>query len=166
MEASLLSIDEEEKLATRLYTTGKITDHVWDSLWRDWHDRRHKLQANIDALQYKSEYHISHLDALHIISKISVLYGSMELRNQKRLLREVVDKVLVDEQGNILRLEFLPPFGYLRLVSERISGNCSIPENIKASNAGSCLSEVFLSGLHRTRTCNLLDVNETLCQLS
>ena len=24
----------------------------------------------------------------------------------------------------------------------------------------------FISGLYRTRTCNLLDVNEALCQLS
>ena len=66
----------------------------------------------------------------------------MELRDQKRLLREVVDKVVVDEQGNSMRLEFLPSFGYLRLVSERIGREGSTPENTKASNAGSC-SSVF-----------------------
>src|SRR5690606_14563986 len=106
IEANLMSIDEEEKRAARLYAAGKITDHVWDSLWRDWQDRRHMLETSLEALQHKSEYHISHLDdALHIISQIGVLYESMELRDKKRLLCEVVDKVVVDEQGNILRLE-------------------------------------------------------------
>lgn len=167
IEANLRSIDEEEKRTARLYAIGKITDYVWDSLWREWQDRRYALRASLEALAYKSEYHISHLDdALNIISQIGVLYERLELRDQKRLLHEVVDKVVVNKQGNILRLELLPPFAYLSNVSEQIGDGDYIPKNTKASNAGSCSTQVFLGGLHRTRTCNLLDVNEALCQLS
>jgi len=43
----------------------------------------------------------------------------------------------VVEQGNILRMELLPSFGYLRLVSERIGAIDDTPESTKASNAGS-----------------------------
>jgi hypothetical protein len=142
--AALKAIDEEEARAARLFASGKITDHIWDSLWREWQNRRQALRASLDALKHKSEYHISHLDdALNIISQIGVLYKSMELRDQKRLLREVVNKIVVNKQGNVLRMELLPPFGYLRLLSERVGGNGYTPENTKTSTiAGSCSSEV------------------------
>jgi hypothetical protein len=55
----------------------------------------------------------------------------MELPDQKRLLREVVNKIVLNKQGNVLRMELLSPFAYLRLLSERVGGNAYTPENTK-----------------------------------
>ncbi len=67
-----------------------------------------------------SEYHIDNLDAaLHIISKIGVLYHQLERPQQKKLLREVIDRIVVDAEGNVLRIDLLPPFAYLHDLSCR-----------------------------------------------
>lgn len=168
LEELLNSIDEEEKRTARLYATGKITDSIWDTLWKEWQDRRQLAKANLNGLEYTSEHHISNLnDALNIISRIGVLYGNLKERDQKRLLHEIVHRVVINNDGNIIRMELLSPFAYLHCIRRQLESQREItPETTKASQSGSCSSKVRLCGLYRTRTCNLLDVNETLCQLS
>lgn len=166
IETTLKLIDEEEKRAARLYAAGKITDHVWDMLWQEWQDRRLTLRSTLESAKQKSEFHIAHLDdALTIISQIGVLYESMELEDQRRLLREVVDKVVVDESGKIIRIELLPPFAYLDTVSRQIGEvGSNIPEKTKTSNkTGPCSSQVLLGDPGRTRTSNLTIKSRLLC---
>ena len=54
-------------------------------------------------LSANSEYHIDNLDAaLHIISRIGVLYHQLERKQQKKLLREVIDRIVVDAEGTVI----------------------------------------------------------------
>jgi hypothetical protein len=46
-------------------------------------------------------------DALHIISKIGVLFRRLDAGSQKELLREIVERVVVDPSGKVIRVEFL-----------------------------------------------------------
>ncbi len=154
IEANLQSINEEEKRAARLYAAGKITDQVWDDLWREWQHRRQTLKDNLDALEHKAAYHIDQLDdALHIISQIGLLYRGMELSDQKRLLKNIVSRVVVDAQGKLLRMELLPPFSYFRQISEKLNEESDSSENRRTRKTGSCSTKVLSSTPDRIRTC-------------
>jgi hypothetical protein len=109
-----------------LFTAGKITERVWENLWFQWQNRRRNLQMNLEALQQKPEYHIANLDtALSIIAKVGILYIKLERSDQKDLLRQMIERVVV------IRLELLPPFSYLRHVNERVQnkGDSAVGEN-------------------------------------
>ena len=99
--------------------------------------------------------------------KIGVLYEKLGRKHKKELLRQVVKQVVVNPAGEFMQLELLPPFAYLNDLVLRMDGRVETLEIEKTDNAvGQCSDCVQYSGLYRTRTCNLLDVNETLCQLS
>lgn len=152
IEAALKATDEEEARAARLFAAGKITEAVWDSLWAEWQDRRRTLRHSLESADRQTEYHIAHLDdALHIISKIGVLFKRLDASSQKDLLREIVERVVVDPGGKVLRVELLPPFSYLHGLSDRIrnaDGGDDGDGKTKASvKAGSCSISIALGGL-------------------
>jgi DNA invertase Pin-like site-specific DNA recombinase len=120
LEAALKAVDDEEARMARLFASGKITDAVWDNLWAEWQDRRYKLRQSLETVQQEQEFHINNLDtALGIIAKIGVLYNSLERSDQKELLRQVVERVIVNAEG-IVKLELRTPFAYLKDLTDEI----------------------------------------------
>jgi DNA invertase Pin-like site-specific DNA recombinase len=120
IEAALKAVDEEEARMARLFASGKITDSVWDNLWAEWQDRRYRLRQSLETLQQQQEFHIQNLDtALGIIAKIGVLYNSLERSDQKELLRQVVERVIVNAEGTV-QLELRTPFAYLKDLTDEI----------------------------------------------
>ena len=120
LQSALKAVDEEEARMARLFASGKITESVWDNLWAEWQDRRHKLRWSLETVDQEREIHINNLDtALGIIANIGVLYNSLERSDQKELLRQVVERVIVNSEGTIL-LELRTPFAYLRELTDEI----------------------------------------------
>ncbi len=79
------------------------------------------IRKNLELLDYPHETHIANLDAaLNIIAKVGILYHSLESSEKKELLRLIVERVVVNPEGMILRLELLPPFAYLRHVTQKV----------------------------------------------
>ncbi len=156
IQRKLKEVDEEEARALRLYTTGKITDIVWDSLWAEWQDRRQHLQHSLESLRARKEVHISNLDmALTIIAKVGILYERLKRDSQQRLLREMVDRIIVDPDGNILRIQLLPPFAYLIDLKQDVQqANSSRSEENKNANSdvGACSRLFSFSDPNGTRT--------------
>ena len=98
LKAALKSVEDEEARMARLFASGKITESVWDNLWTEWQDRRQKLLRSFENLEQTQEIHINNLDAaLEIITKIEVLYNALARSNQKELLHEVVERVVVNQ---------------------------------------------------------------------
>lgn len=156
LERKLKDVDDEEARMARLYAAGKISERVWDNLWAEWQDRRHQIQLNLEDLSQKQEYHIANLDAaLTIISKVGILYNKLERGSQKKLLREMVNRVVVSPKGSIQRMELLPPFAYLRNVTNRVrKGNGSFERKTTTSNnAGQCSDYLLLDTPDKNRTC-------------
>ena len=54
------------------------------------------------------------MPALTLIAKLSILYETLSHSDQKELLRNVVERVVVNLEGEIERGDLLPPFAYLR----------------------------------------------------
>lgn len=164
LQAALKAIDEEEARTVRLYSAGKISETVWDNLWREWQDKRNQIRLTLDGLQQKHQTHITNLDfALQIISQVGVVYNVLERSNQKELLRQMVERVIVDLHGNV-RLELRAPFAYLTDIAAQVEGltvRSSGLENTKTSklaSAGLCGPSrsdwVLCCGRDRIRTCD------------
>ena len=117
IQQALEALDREEERALRLYAKGKISETTWDALWQEWQERRFSLNQNLRQLAEEEQRHVRNLDhALDIISEIAILYNKLSLNNQARLLSLIVEKLVVDEAGNVLRVELHSPFSYLSKV--------------------------------------------------
>jgi hypothetical protein len=122
-------------------------------------------------LDQKCESYIDDLDeALTIIAKLGILYETLSRGDQKELLRNVVERVVVNTEGEIERVDLLPPFAYLREVCEKVSGGEETSENLARIETGdvaaTCSSKVLECDPAGTRTQNLLIKSQLLCQLS
>ncbi len=169
VEAALRAVDEEEARTARLFAAGKITEAIWDSLWREWQDRRQRLRDNLEVLERQSEYHIDNLDAaLHIISRIGVLYQQLDRKSQKKLLREMIERIVVDVEGKIIRIDLLPPFAYLHDLSRRTQAAAESEANqTKTSvDAGPCSTLLPLGVPGGIRTPDVLLRRQALYPLS
>jgi hypothetical protein len=54
------------------------------------------------------------------------------------LLREIVERIVVNTEGEIERVDLLPPFAYLREVSEKVGGSEGTSENPAIHETGGC----------------------------
>ena len=132
INAALDEIQQQEEPTLRLYAIGRVTEDIWNKLWREWQDRRHRLTERREMLAQQHEFHINNLDAaLHVISRIGVLYDGLEARQKQRLLRDVIERVIVDTEGNLIRLELLPPFAYLTTLCNRVCDRQDGPQGEK-----------------------------------
>ena len=155
LENKLKEIDYEEVRSLRLYATGKISEKVWDNMWLEWQSRRRSLQHALDSLIAQSQDHIANLDsALTIISKIGILYKKLERGSQKRLLREMVRRVVVNSDGKILWLELHAPFAYLGHIRNSIEECSKNNMGTKKTSyiTGQCSSYFSLGSPYGTRT--------------
>jgi DNA invertase Pin-like site-specific DNA recombinase len=170
LRTALKAVDEEEARAARLYAIGKITEGIWDQLWEEWQDRRRTLLFNLEVMEQKHDYYIANLDAaLKIIAKVGILYRKLERGEQKDLLRQMIERVVVNPEGQIKRLELLPPFAYLQKVTKRVKkgGGKTVKGKTKTSAAaGSCSDWVSGGGPEETRTLDLYSAIVALSQLS
>ena len=119
-QLELKQIDEEEARTARLYAAGQISDEIWEGRWTEWQDRRQTLQCTLETMQQEHQVHIDNLDlALEIIAKIGTLYNGLQRGDQKELLRQVIERVIVDDDGQV-NLELRSPFGYLNTLVDDI----------------------------------------------
>jgi DNA invertase Pin-like site-specific DNA recombinase len=164
LEAVLKSTDEEESRAARLYAAGKISEEIWDSLWAEWQDRRIQVRRTLAVLTTSKQVHIDNLEtALQIIAGIGSLYNVLERKDQKELLRQVVNRVVVDDTGNV-SLELRTPFAYLCDLTEEIrtvkvqgKGKTAEKKNGRLQSAvslGARSNELQFCGRDRIRTCD------------
>ncbi len=104
-------------------------------------------------MAHKVETHIAHLDqALTLIAELGVLFKNMALKEQKALLKEIVDRVVIDPNGTVIRIELQSPFSYLRNLTEGIEAGATQrsgaekTKTSKRSAAGSCSNDVSSGG--------------------
>ncbi len=158
LEKALKSLDEEELASARLHAKGKMSEEVWDILWKGWQDQRTAIQVTLQAIDESCEAHIASLDdALRLISKAGILYEKLEQQGQRRLLQHMVERVVICPEGRVLRMELRTPFSYLRdLVdsgkagSATSSGEARRTKNKTSIAAGSFLLSTGAPGGIRT----------------
>lgn len=65
-----------------------------------------------------------------------ILYETLSRSYQKELLRNVIERVVVSPDGEIARVDLLPPFAYLRDISDIVSGGEENLENLIKTQTG------------------------------
>ena len=121
------AVDEEEARASRLYAAGKITEHVWDSLWQEWQDKRRTIQSSLEAVNHADEAQIVDLDtALTILGQIGPRYTELEAESQYAVLREIVERVVRFARQN--DRNFSPDFQTIQKSTIRMAGTESLCE--------------------------------------
>ena len=96
---------------------------------------------------------------------MGTLYETLPQPDQKELLRNVVERVALNPDRTIVRLDWLPPFAYLQEVSEKVSCGRSSSENLaenQTSGAAGCSGGVLDCGQYRTRLEPLSSSEQTL----
>lgn len=147
VELALKVVDNEESRSLRLYAAGKITEAIWDSLWREWQDRRNQLRRSLNALQERQQTHIENLDmALQVISNVGIVYNELSRDDKRELLRQMIERVIVDSSGNA-KLKLRTPFTYLYDISDQIRG----------------INEESKSSRESTKTVNVDGLGESEC---
>lgn len=167
LQFALKQVEEEEARAARLYAAGKISDEIWESMWAEWQDRRQTIRRTLETMQQEQQVHVDNLDlALEIIARIGTLYNGLQRSDQKELLRQVVERVIVDDDGQV-SLELRTPFGYLSTLAsdvkrEKRRSDKTVKRGHYATKNGEgisptvspeqCSSHVQLVSTARTRT--------------
>jgi DNA invertase Pin-like site-specific DNA recombinase len=147
LEKALKSLNDEELASARLHAKGKMSEEVWDILWKGWQDQRAAIQVNLQAIEESCEAHIASLDdALRLISKAGIQYEKLDQQARRRLLQHMVERVVINPEGRVLRIELRTPFSYLRdlidsgkVTSATGSGEAWKTENKTSEDAGSFL---------------------------
>jgi hypothetical protein len=81
------------------------------------------IKANLEAMDRNCETHITTLDdALNLIAKAGILFDKLPQRDQQELLRHLVKRVVINPEGQILRLDLQTPFGYLYELMKTVKG--------------------------------------------
>ena len=98
--------------------------------------------------------------ALAIIAKVGTLYNNLERGDQKELLRQMVERVVVNPEGTVIRLELLPPFAYLDDVRKRIAGSTAQGKVKTGQETGFCSRYLPCSRAGGTRTHKLFRADD------
>ena len=102
----------------RLYAGGVLSEDQWRGMWAEWQDRRQLLNGNLHLLEQSCEDYIRDLDdALTLIAKLDILYEELIGEEKRDLLVNLLERVVVDTMGKIVRVEWLSPFAYLQEVA-------------------------------------------------
>lgn len=157
-------IQREETRAARLYAAGRISDEVYEDLWREWQDRRARIKSAMAPQQ--TQQHIESLDAaLTLIAKTGILFEKLDQQGKRDLLLHMVERVVINLEGTIVDVKLRTPFSYLSRLIEDQRGLCrasgtgngsqtSMAKNETGAEDSACSKFGALSGPSRIRTCN------------
>jgi hypothetical protein len=87
---------------------------IYESLTKECNEERLRVEELLRRLDEEHGDHVANLDAaLKIISQIGEKFEKCTEVQQRAILLQMVERVIVDSEGQIKRLELKPPFHYL-----------------------------------------------------
>ncbi|MCB9460131.1 MAG: hypothetical protein H6670_10825 [Anaerolineaceae bacterium] len=110
---------DKELNVWRGYTQHGMHNDVYMKLAQEVQSERERIENALQLLYQENSSRIEDLDmALDILSQIGERYPQLDRETQREVLRKLVSKVILNVQGEVNRLELLPPFVYLRAIAE------------------------------------------------
>jgi len=115
---------EKELNLWRAFTEHGMRPQIYEKLSREYQEDRQRVELALKAIEQENREYIADLDfALKVISEIGARYVQQSEQRKRAILRHVVDKVVINLEGMVIRLELQRPFTYLReLAAENRSG--------------------------------------------
>ncbi len=176
LESTLERVNKKELNLWRAFTELGMQADMYQKLAQEYQEERQRIEFALQALKQENREYIASLDAaLNVIAEISKRYKKQDFKRQREILRQVVSKVVIDEAGQIIRLELHPPFTYLHYLKNGNGGKKKTqpreneplekktPSGVDATKGS---LQVSLGDPAGTRTQNPLIKSQLLCQLS
>ena len=114
LESTLERVNQKELNLWRAFTELGMQADMYQKLAQEYQEERQRIEFALQALKQENREYIASLDAaLNVIAEISKRYKRQDFKRQREILRQIVSKVVIDEAGQIIRLELHPPFTYL-----------------------------------------------------
>jgi DNA invertase Pin-like site-specific DNA recombinase len=114
LEVRRKKLEEKELNLWRAFTDHGMRPQIYESLTRECNEERLRVEEMLRRLEEEQGDYIGNLDAaLAIISQIGEKFAKCTEVQQRAILLQMVERVIVDAEGWIKRLELKPPFHYL-----------------------------------------------------
>ncbi|NJO82528.1 MAG: recombinase family protein [Blastochloris sp.] len=114
LAVALERVKEKELNLWRAFTEHGMRAETFEKLAREYQDEQDRIAFALKSIQQENRETIANLDAaLTIIGQIGERYRQQDEARQRAILRQIVDRVVVDLRGQVLRLELKSPFIYL-----------------------------------------------------
>lgn len=131
LESTLERVNQNELNLWRAFTELGKQANMYQKLAQEYQEERQRIEFALKAIQQENRETIANLDAaLEVISKIGERYGRQEPQRQREILRQVVERVVVDHRGKVRKLVLKPPFVYLH----QLTGCNGGQRQVKRSN--------------------------------
>jgi hypothetical protein len=108
----------------RAFTELGMNANFYEALSRKYQNERLQLNALIANLENDASTHIIDLDAaLNVVDQIGDRFPLCTPEQQRAILLQMVERVIIDRTGRIKTIEWTPPFCYLMPIVESADGN-------------------------------------------
>ncbi len=114
LEQALERVKDKELNLWRAFTDHGMRAETFEKLAKEYQEEQDRITFALKAIQQENRETIANLDAaLEVISEIGERYRRQDPQRQREILRQVVDRVVVDHRGKVRKLVLKPPFVYL-----------------------------------------------------
>jgi hypothetical protein len=129
---------------------------IYEGLTKEIIEERQRVELLLHNLNAEIKSQVNDLDAaLHILSQIADLFPNRTPQQQRAILLQMVERVVINGEGRILRLELKPPFSYLTTLATGGSNNArEKTRRTKTSGKADCSLHITALTPDRNRTCD------------
>ena len=147
METRKRKLEEKELNLWRAFTDHGMRASIYEQLTKECQEERDKLDILMEVLKAERAEQIEDLDAaLTVIAEIGLRFDKKTSERQRAILLQMVERVIIDSEGRVQRIEWKAPFSYLTRLTNDDAGsqkkniqNGKSAKNVKTSgvSAGS-----------------------------
>jgi DNA invertase Pin-like site-specific DNA recombinase len=156
LEARVRKLEEKELNLWRAFTDHGMRGNIYEQLTRECQEERIRVDGMLTQLEAEEADHVTNLDAaLAVIAQIGEKFAKCSEQQQRAILLQLVERVVINAKGRIKRLELKPPFKYLVDLEDQTNGGESSfksAKNAKRLKGKTGSVEVPRSGPTRIRT--------------
>ena len=115
LETRRRKLDEKELNLWRAFTDHGMRPQIYEQLTRECEEERENLTVLLKHVEAEQGDSIENLDAaLHVLAEIGERYVNCVAEQQRAILLQMVERVILTAEGQVRRIEWKPPFCYIQ----------------------------------------------------
>jgi len=119
LELHLQQIQAEEASLVRLFLKKQINHQTYEKLRHEWQTKLKEKEQKLAEMKEDAGAYIDDLEtAIGLMACLPELFGQLEKRKQSKLLKLLIQQMVVNKEGEIQTVQLLSPFEYLRSVEQ------------------------------------------------
>ncbi len=170
LEARVQKLEEKELNLWRAFTDHGMRGNIYEQLTRECQEERIRVGGMLTQLEAEEADQVTNLDAaLDVIAQIGDKFAKCSEQQQRAILLQLVERVVINAKGRIKRLELKPPFKYLADLEDQTNGDESSfkdTKNVKRLKGKTGSVYIPFGGREGIRTHDLYSAIVPLSQLS